>query len=64
MALRRLTAESWNAMVRSLEESERRQAKILEDTRSKLAVAREMQEEAGRQEAQTDLVAQATPNKK
>lgn len=63
MALRRLTVESWEPMVRSLEESAKRQKKILEDTEAKLLVAREMMEEARKESAQTDLVGQAGAKK-
>lgn len=60
MALRRLTVESWAAMVKSLEESAKRQRRILEDTEAKLSVAQEMMEQARKESAQTDLVGQAT----
>lgn len=59
MALRRLTVESWDVMVKSLTESAKRQRRILDETEEKLAVACEMQEQARKEAAQVDLVAQA-----
>lgn len=60
MALRRLTVESWDAMIRSLQESEKRLKKNLDDVQAKLEVAREMQDQARNESAQRDLVGQAS----
>lgn len=63
MAMRRLTVDSWEAMVKSLETSATRQRKILQETEGRLDVSREMLEQARKESAQSDLVSQAS-NKK
>lgn len=63
MALRRLTVESWDIMIRSLQESQKRQRRILEETTSKLETAMEMREQSSRESAQADLVSQASVKK-
>lgn len=60
MALRRLSLESWEAMVRSLEESAKRQRKILSETEQRLEVSRELMEQARKEAAQVDLVGKAS----
>lgn len=59
-----LDVESCEVMVRSLQDSLKRQAKLAEETRKKLKVAESMLEVARARDRQSDLVAQAAPSKR